>query len=275
MRYVIFRDDDTNAFVPIARLEQLYRPLLERGFPVNLSVIPNVCTTATYPDGRPEAFLMSKNGEAGATKPIGDNPALCRYLLENPLYKVLQHGCRHELIESRYEFAHENRPLINRRLDEGIRLLREAGFPKPSTFVAPYDQLSPASFQEAARRFRIISTGWYELRRLPFDWWPRYFLKRTFKKPHWRIGNTLLLSHPGCHLSHRRPYATMLEEIIRSIESRRLTVLVTHWWEYFRDNTPDEPFIQVLHETADYLASRRDIQVISFDDLAKQNITLN
>jgi predicted deacetylase len=275
MRYVVFRDDDTNAFVPVARLEQLYRPLLEHGFPVNLSVIPNVCTTATYPDGRPEAFLMAKNGERAPTKPMGANPELCRYLQNEPLYKALQHGCRHELVGSHYEFAHQDRSEINRRLDEGMRCLEEAGFPRPTTFVAPYDQLSPPSFQEIARRFRIISTGWYELRRLPLDWWPRYLLKRTLRKPHWRIGNTWLLSHPGCHLSHRRPYSTMLDEIIRSIESRRLTVLVTHWWEYFRDNIPDQPFIDVLHETADYLASRQDVQVISFDDIAEKNLTLN
>ena len=31
MRYVIIRDDDTNALTPVECLERLYRPLLERG----------------------------------------------------------------------------------------------------------------------------------------------------------------------------------------------------------------------------------------------------
>ena len=37
MRYVILRDDDTNALTPIECLETLYRPFLDRGLPVNLA----------------------------------------------------------------------------------------------------------------------------------------------------------------------------------------------------------------------------------------------
>jgi hypothetical protein len=47
-----------------------------------------------------------------------------------------------------------------------------------------------------------------------------------------------------------------------------LTVLVTHWWEYYRNGQPDESFIAVLHELADYLAGQNDIKVISFAQLA-------
>ena len=49
MRYVIIRDDDTNASTPVECLERLYRPFLERGLPVNLAVIPDVSTDATTP----------------------------------------------------------------------------------------------------------------------------------------------------------------------------------------------------------------------------------
>ncbi len=37
-RYVILRDDDTNALTPIECLDQLYRPFLRLGLPVNLAV---------------------------------------------------------------------------------------------------------------------------------------------------------------------------------------------------------------------------------------------
>jgi len=40
----------------------------------------------------------------------------------------------------------------------------------------------------------------------------------------------------------------MLEEIKTSIASQHLTILVTHWWEFFRDQRPDEPFIRILHQ---------------------------
>ncbi|HUR56283.1 MAG TPA: hypothetical protein VM029_01140, partial [Opitutaceae bacterium] len=47
-----------------------------------------------------------------------------------------------------------------------------------------------------------------------------------------------------------------------------VTVLVTHWWEYFRDEKPDDAFISVLHQLAEYLASRKDVVVTTFDALA-------
>lgn len=275
MKYVILRDDDTNALTPIEYLERLYRPFLDQGLPVNLATIPNVSTEATWAEGKPELFLMAKNGSTPKNLPLGINSKLVEYLKSNPGFHILQHGCRHEFVNRNYEFAQSNRWDIASRLDEGTRHLMEAGFDRPRTFVAPNDQLSRTSFEEVSKRFRVVSTGWYELNRLPVSWWPRYALKKISKTPHWRVGQTILLTHPGCHLSYHKSYNTMLDEIKASIDSRHLTVLVTHWWEYFRNNTPDEPFIQLLHETADYLASRQDIKVISFDDLAEQNISLN
>jgi len=65
----------------------------------------------------------------------------------------------------------------------------------------------------------------------------------------------------------------MLDEIKRTVESRVLTVLVTHWWEYFCNNEPDPAFVHVLHQTADYLAQQRDVKVISFVALLKEDFT--
>jgi hypothetical protein len=275
MKYVILRDDDTNALTPIDCLERLYRPYLDKGLPVSLATIPNVCTDATWAEGKPELFLMAKSGTVPKNLPIGVNSELVDYLKSNSGFHILQHGCRHEFVNKTYEFAQNNRRDISSRLDEGIKYLREAGFPRPNAFVAPNDQLSRTSFEEVAKRFRVVSTGWYELNRLPIGWWPKYALRKMLRAPHWKIGQTILLTHPGCHLSYHNSYDTMLDQIKNSIESRRLTVLVTHWWEYFRNNTPDEPFIDLLHETADYLARRKDLKVISFDDLAEQKISLN
>ena len=275
MKYVIIRDDDTNALTPIEYLERLYRPFLDRGLPVNLATIPNVSTDATWAEGKPELFLMAKRGSVPKTMPIGSNAKLVDYLKSNSGFHILEHGCRQEFVNKTYEFAQENRWDISSRLNEGTRFLIEAGFPKPTTFVAPNDQLSRTSFEEVSKRFRVVSTGWYELSRLPIEWWPKYAVKKLSRSPHWRVGQTILLTHPGCHLSYHRSYNTMIDEIKKSIDSRRVTVLVTHWWEYFRNNTPDERFINVLHETAYYLARCKYLKVISFKDLAEQNIALN
>jgi hypothetical protein len=49
MRYVILRDDDTNALTPVECLERLYRPFLNLGLPVNLATIPKVRTDVIGP----------------------------------------------------------------------------------------------------------------------------------------------------------------------------------------------------------------------------------
>jgi hypothetical protein len=347
MRYVILRDDDTNALTPPEYLEQLYRPFLDRGFPVNLATIPLVRTDATDTKGVPEGFLCARDlfcaavGEEGAeprasrtpapssrpsavpasihvgalemagrqtltlssplqgggacpvapefvyaheteagesknqplplTLPISAHGELIRYLKSNPAYRIIQHGCHHSL----FEFDSNRASDIGERLDLGTRLLVHAGFPEPKTFVAPYDKLSRTSLEEVAKRFPVLSTGWFELRRLPVTWWPNYAAKKLFRHSHWRINRTLLLTHPGCLLSYHRPYHTMLDQVRHAVESRRLTVLVTHWWEYFRGNTPDEAFINVLHQTAAWLAEQREIKVVSFDEVAEGRVPLN
>ncbi len=265
MRCVIIRDDDTNAFTPVSCLETLYRPFLSRGMPVNLAVIPSVRGNVTLPDDSPEGYLVHKHEDASGPVPISGNPALVNYLHRNTGYHILQHGCHHDP----REFDLDDRIKIRSLVAHGRRCLLDAGFEPPTTFVAPHDKLSAVSYEELAGRFSVISTGWFELRRLPVSWWPRYLWKRLTRKPHWRMDRTLLLSHPGCLLSCHRPCDGMLDSIVRQIESRSVTVLVTHWWEYFQNRVPNTQLIEVLHQTAACLAARKDVKVISFTELAR------
>jgi hypothetical protein len=271
MRYVILRDDDTNALTPPECLERLYRPFMDRGLPVNLSIIPEVRTTVRLPDGRPEGFLMARKGNEPETLPILANPALVAYLRSNPGYHISQHGCYHDYSE----FGQIDRSEAVRRLDHGARRLMEAELGRPRVFVAPHDRLSRDSLAATVGRYDVVSACWFELRGMPCTWWPRYALSALRNQQHWNTGRSFLLSHPGCLLSHRRPLDTMLDEIRRVAESRRVTVLVTHWWEYFINNEPDQAFIDVLHQTADYLASDSGIRVVSFEDVANGSVPLD
>lgn len=276
MKYVIIRDDDTNALTPIEWLDKLYRPFLDRRLPVNLATIPNVRTDVRYPgSGEQEGFLVAKQGTPPLTIPIGENGELVDYLKSNPFYEIVQHAYHHEFVNGNPEFDQSDRVDIVRRLEQGTHYLKQAGFGKPQVFVAPYDKMTRTSIEEIARRFRLVSTGWFEPRRMPPSWLPRYAVRKLRGTPHWRVKNTILMSHPGCHLSYHRPYPTMLQEIQDSIESRRTTVLVAHWWEFFRTGSPDEPFIKVLHDLAEYLATRKDLKVIRFRDIFEQNLPLN
>lgn len=271
MHTVIIRDDDTCAFTPRASLERLYRPFLDRGLPVNLAVIPEVRTDVRTPDGRLEGFLSSGRGPTGPLAPIAASGDLVDYLRAETGYHIVQHGCHHDY----FEFGGANRALLARRLEQGASGLRAAGFARPAAFVAPYDRMSRAAYLEVAARFEVISTGWFEAGRVPLRWWPEYASKKLQRRPHWRVGGTTLLSHPGCLLSYHRPYADMLASVRREVESRLLTVIVTHWWEYFRGGVPDEAFIGVLHEVAGWLAGRSDIRVVSFRDVANGEVPLD
>ena len=263
MRYVILRDDDTNAFTPVECLERLYRPFLDRGLPVNLATIPRVRTDAIRADGQPEEFLYGAHRAAQRPVSLAENPRLVRYLLENKNLRVVQHGYEHMM----NEFASDDVDDLRDRIERGREVLEGLGFPRSNAFVAPYDQYSPGSIQEIVSQFRIFSTGWFDLRRLPGKWWLSYAAKKAGRRPHWQVNGTLLLSHPGCLLSCHRPREAMLNSIREAISGQRLTVLVTHWWEYFRNRQPDEAFIAVLHDTAAWLATQPDIKVIAFDDL--------
>lgn len=270
MHTVILRDDDTCAFTPRACLERLYRPFLDRGLPVSLAVIPEVRTTVRTPDGEREGFLTSGSGPSSPLAPMTDCHELTDYLRAENGYEIVQHGCHHDYLE----FGQTDRAELARRLDHGALALREAGFTRPVAFVAPYDRMSRGALLEVAARFDVISTGWFELGRMPLRWWPAYAKKKLQRSPHWRAGGAALLSHPGCLLSFHHPYADMLASVQRTVESRAVTVLVTHWWEYFRDRKPDEPFIAVLHEVAAWLGSRKDIRVVSFRDIASGAVSL-
>jgi len=270
MHTVIIRDDDTCAFTPRACLERLYRPFLDRGLPVCLAVIPEVRTDVRTPDGQLEGFLTAGRGPTGEFVPMARNAELSDYLRAEPGFHIVQHGCHHDYLE----FGREDRSELARRLDRGAERLREAGLERPVAFVAPYDRMSRVALLEVAARFEVISTGWFELGRVPLRWWPHYAAKKIRGRPHWRAGGAALMSHPGCLLSFHRPHAAMLASVQRAVESRATTVLVTHWWEYFRHGVADEKFISVLHEVAEWLASRRDIRVVSFRDVASGAVRL-
>src|SRR5512140_1253958 len=97
MHFVILRDDDTNALTPVECLEQMYRPFLDRGLPVNLSVIPQVRTDTISTDGALERYLLAKRADTPLELPIASSASLVHYLHANPGFHVLQHGCDHSL----------------------------------------------------------------------------------------------------------------------------------------------------------------------------------
>ena len=175
-------------------------------------------TDARTPAGALEEFLFWRNGATAPSLPIESNAPLVSYLRKNPGYHIVQHGCHH----NPKEFNALGQKEAARRAERGTRALMQAGFPKPETFVAPHDKFSRASMEEIARRFRVISTGWFELGRVPLSWWPNYAMRKLRRAPHWKHGSTMLLSHPGCILSRNRPRQSIVNSIIDQLRAQRL-----------------------------------------------------
>ncbi len=271
MHYVILRDDDTSAFTPPACLERIYRPFLDFGMPVNLAAIPEVRTDVRTPDGLLEGYLTSGRGPNVPVAPLGMDAGLVAYIKAETGYHIVQHGCHHDM----FEFGSPDRGELAYRLNRGADALREAGFDRPVAFVAPYDRLSRAAILEVAARFGVISTGWFEAGRIPRRWWAAYALKKLGRRPHWRAGGACLLSHPGCLLSYHRPREGMLASVRQAVLGARLTVVVLHWWEFFRNGVPDEGLIGVAHEVAGWLASRPDVRVVSFREVASGRVPIS
>ncbi len=271
MKYVVLRDDDTHALTPVNYLEQLYRPFLDRGMSVGLATIPHVDTRITLANGQAELYLRVKNELGEGRIPIGRNKPLVDYLRANPGFEILQHGCHHNF----HEFACEDPSVIIEKLEEGNKLLLEAGFEKPTTFVAPHDRFSRVGLHEVAKRFRVISAFWFELRKLSPLWWPNYAFKKFFSMAHWQVGNLKLLTHPGSLVTHTYAYDSILPRIKENIARRKLTVIMTHWWEFYRENRPDDALIDVLHQIANYLATDPNVKMVSFRDIADGKVPLN
>lgn len=270
MKYVILRDDDANALTPPDMLEELYRPFLDKGMVVNLATIPEVRTDIVAPDGELEGFLVGPGAGKPGSLPIEENTQFIDYVKHEPRYRVLQHGLRHEFVGGHYEFERSDAADLEKRLERGTERMRDAGFEPPSTFVAPQDKLSREAMALVLERFPILSTGWYDLAKVPRVHWPAYLWSKKVKKArHWRTQRNALFTHPGCILSYRRDPSTILPALRSQILSGDITVVVSHHWEYFRGGTRNAPFIAVLHELAEWLASEKDIRVVTFDEAAE------
>ncbi len=274
MKYVLIRDDDTNATTPVAALERLFRPFLERSLPVNLAVIPAVATHATSLRGEPERFVHGPRAGKHGYVPIGQSSGLVSYLRSEPGFCIAQHGLHHEIVDGHFELDSDDARDVAARLDRGKELLAEAGLGPATAFVAPQDSVTRVAVREILRRYAVFSTGYFDLARVPRRWWPWYlYTKKVRGEPHWRTVRTHLLTHPGCKLTAAVDPATMLATVEAEIASRETTVIVSHWCEYFdADGRERSALVDVLHELARRLASRTDVRVVTFDHLARTTL---
>lgn len=268
MKYVLIRDDDTHSFTPPEWLDKIYQPFLEKGQPVNLSVIPKVTPAAKTQSGEPEHYLMGRDVSSSDDGTLHGSSPIVSYLKQNPTFHLAQHGFTHEPAEGHFEFEGADAAGIRDKLLAGIRAFLDAGLRKPAAFVAPQDRLSAVALTEIMREYACVSCGWYPLHSVPrAHRLPFLFQQKVLRQRHYRLGRTLLLTHTGWILTRNREPADILAAVENAIDSQHLTVFMTHWWEYYPEGRPSTSMLSMLNRVSDYLRSREDVKVVSYDDL--------
>jgi hypothetical protein len=166
----VIRDDDLNYFSTPADIERWYGEIFAKNIPVGFSTIPFV---------KPISDVYTAAANSGDKEyPISRNENLVRYIREQKLIEILQHGCTHETRNGVFEYQ-KKQGLIEETL-RGKKELEDALDVPINVFVAPHDQFSNHAIKaiENAKLNVIRSKGSKN-----FFWNKRYigsFLKMLF-----------------------------------------------------------------------------------------------
>ena len=279
MKYVILRDDDISFFTRVDWLKRLYEPLLERGLPFSLSVIPQI--RGDISDPRPEnvywklfqyqfePFIPPAFRGRSELYPVSENYPLVDFLKQYPQIEVVQHGYAHEVLNGAREFGISSSGEMDHRVSLGKRLLEEALGQEPRFFVPPWDTLSLQATRVLRHHFSGVTLSAYSHRILPRHLALKFFFKKWLHRHYLFWGEFLLLEHPATYLGRFNDPAKMIEQVLYDLEMHSLLILVNHHWEYFFDwnDEPCPEFFSAWQRILQELLSKEDVQIMSFSEL--------
>jgi hypothetical protein len=229
---ILIRDDDTSYFTSPALLERVYGRLWENGFPVSLAVIPaqNSATRVAYRPGTPyDPSIPPDYRGVEKDHPVILNENLCVFLNEmaqTGLVEICLHGYNHSF----YEFASEDRALLEQKLVDGQAALRQA-LPDASitTFIAPYDELSEIAIET------VIAHG-YNLCSKPtnFASFPAYSHLGPYQTHSLPNGRRIFTCDEFL-FTHRRGPGESISDARQRMQTETLLVIANHYWTFFYD----------------------------------------
>lgn len=257
-RYVIIRDDDTNFHTPIECLEKIFAPFWNKNLSINLSVIPRVSSKALSVWGTPEGFLSFAENNTANTE-IYRNEPLLKYLKNNPLIEVVTHGYDHRL----FEFTSNNRNFLIEHLKRGAEYMQRAGL-NPLAFVPPYDEISKEAFNELIKRFKVISLHHWDSNKIP-----RSARPKCYARTHWEWKGVKLLSHDD--LVWKKKSKDLLSSVQAGVKKNSITVITSHWHEFFPDGKENIERLRAWHSVADWLHKEK-ITALTFSQLAAKEV---
>jgi hypothetical protein len=246
MTLYLLRDDDANATTDPLRIERAYAPLLDRGFALNLSVIPEVALDTRAPDGVRERFLSRDFEDCDRVLALKGEDAMARWIkAHRGQVEALVHGLSHRRVRGETEFGALDERSAGARMDRGRALLEAALAEKMTGFVAPWDAMSSGAILAAVTRFRVLSTSWLDRRRLPLRWWPAHYAERMTRSETLRLGNAWVLRHRGGPIRAELDPSDVGRVVDSLAHRAEVCVIVLHHWMFWERSEP-HPVIRAL-----------------------------
>lgn len=267
---LIIRDDDVSFFTSPQQLERVYGRLFAADIPVCLAVVPahNTAARVLYREGAPfDPSIPPGYRGTDHNHPLYENPALCEYLAAlaaDGKIEICQHGLNHKYME----FDEPDRALAGGKIASGRQMLAQA-LPDVSitTFIAPYDKLSPTAFAAVMAAGYNLST---RPQSVPAEWLddpaPMYAHVRHANGKHLFLCDEYLFNH-------RDDPATIRETALRYLAEKDFLIFANHYWTFFYDWDAPTPLLDAWDAVVDYLLANRDeIAVSTFQDLSKPTL---
>ncbi len=270
---ILLRDDDPNSTTRPERLERVYSPLLDAGYPINFAVIPELALDTLGPDGQRERFIDQSAPDTSDTVPLLPDSELVRWLkINSSQLGVFQHGYTHRRGADGTEFGGISKQEAVSAMQKGRAILEKALGKRVAGFVPPWDVMSRGAVQASTSLFPLVSCGWVSRRRLPVSAWPAHLIERSMQRECLRINGNWLLRHRGGRISaglDPTAVPVMVEALTRGAN---VGVIVLHHWMFWDRHDPHPVIVALaralrgknlatVHSATAHLLGRREAEV--------------
>jgi hypothetical protein len=263
------RDDDTCYFTAPETLERVYHDVWDR-VPVCLATVPRAI-------GYQRVGIPQEHWRSGEVFPLAQNRELVPFLedaIARRRVTIALHGYTHQDYAGGFEF--EAAPDPERRVEDGLRELRETLGAPISVFVPPHNALSKRGLQ-AVSAARLNLLGSFLSFRPSMRPWERQTLGNWWRVSRYRASTgrskTDQFVYPhvlryGRHAEfgcHSLVPGTTIDALTTGFdEARRVGgdfCLATHYWEI------DEALKSVMVRLLDYAARHADVRFVAAEEL--------
>ena len=266
---VALRDDDTCYFTAPETLERVYHDVWDR-VPVCLATVPRAI-------GYERVGIPREHWRSGEAFPLEQNRELVPFLTEAIARRrvtIALHGYTHQDYADGFEF--QAAPDPERRVQDGLRELRDTLGAPISVFVPPHNALSRRGLSAVASAGLNILGSFLSFRpsmrawdlTTPANWWRiRRYRASTGRTKADRLVYPYVLRYRrhaefGCH---SLVPGTTVAELVSGFEEARSAggdfCLATHYWEV------DQPLKDVLRRFLDHVARVPDATFVPADAL--------